>query len=98
MVEASSKRKVLPGKRADVLDAVGWIPVDGQTHRLGATHDQRKVVRQSGQIPPTSMRRHGSDGGGECPTLRRVKRGFRRRFLVFQISDVRFRIECGILD
>ena len=75
MVEASSKRKVLPGKRADVLDAVGWIPVDIQTHRLGAMHDQCVVERQSGQTPPTWMRRHGSDGGGECPTLRRVKPG-----------------------
>src|SRR5688572_33322842 len=30
-VEVCSKRKVLPGKRADVLHAVGWIPVDEQT-------------------------------------------------------------------
>ena len=42
-------------------------------------HDQRVVVRQSGYILPTSMRRHGSDGGGECPTLGRVNRGVRRR-------------------
>jgi hypothetical protein len=37
------------------------------------------------------MRRHGGDGGGECPTPRRVNRGFRRRLEDRRVRDDRVR-------